>query len=268
MIGRILDLPAGAGERMTWSSEDSDNEDVKARRRRQRARVAALSEETLDGDEAPAPAPAQAHAQAHAQAAPAPAPAPAPARGCSRLQACGWRDVWRCRNRVRDEGEAHDVVCMHLTLSTSGADSTDVELMRAEFADVRLHNTDAHCGFNKPKLNGLLFGRSERPGTPAGVIGLIAGALAESEHVYMLVSDADDGDAARFVAHATVERLKHAPATNALGLQIRRVMQHDSLGGLKPGRQGLADLLARFSLATSEIDERRRVDDYVAAHGL
>jgi len=263
MIRRILDLPAGAGEKMTWSSEDSDNEEVQARRKKQRARFAALSEETLDGAEAEAEP-----AALNTAVAPGPAPAPAP-RACSRLQACGWRDVWRCRNRVRDAEEGCPATFFHLTLSTSGADKTDCKYwMRAEFADVRLNNTDAHCGFDKTKIRGLLFETGGRPETPAGLVGIIADALADNEQVHMLVSDADDGDAARFVAHAAVERLKHAPATNAIGLDIRRAMQRDALGGMKPTRQGLADLLARFSLAINEVDERRRVNDYLEAHGL
>jgi len=255
MIRSILDLPAGAGEQMTWSSEDSDNEEVRARTRARRAlapaRVAALTEETLEG----------------LPAAPIPAPAPAP-RAPSRVQACGWRDVYRCRNRVADhlgtdpEDEARIV---QVSLSQSGADGCQVKtVMRPSMINVA-QCEDAHGGLTQPEFALLFFSsKNACPGLEAddsvGLVGIVA-QLVATDCLYVIITDAADGDVARFLAHAAVMRIKRKD--EALGVQIRRTMQYDDLGGQKPARSGLAALLARLAPAANELDERRRVRAYL-----
>ena len=255
MIKRILDLPPGSGETMTWSSEDSDNEQVQARRRLAKEHTSGLSVE---------------HALADAVAdSTLDALKPAPAkRACSRIQACGWRDVYRCQNRIADQLQANpadDLRAVHVSLSSSGADACDIKnVLRVTGIDIDGKHEDDHCGLGREQFESLFFTQIE-PTEPVGIVGVFANFIVDNPETYVLFSDAGDGDAARFLAHAAVMRIKRYNDT--LGVQLRRAMQYDDLGGRRPARSGLCDLLARFGVAVNEIDERRRVRAYLKCLG-
>jgi hypothetical protein len=154
---------------------------------------------------------------------------------------------------------------LHVSLSSSGADSCGIKnAIRVAGIDIDGKNEDSHCGLGSEQFESLFFAQIQ-PTDPVGLVGLFANYIVDNPQAYVLFSDAGDGDAARFLAHAAVMRIKRY--NEALGVQLRRAMQYDDLGGRRPARSGLCDLLARFGVAVNEIDERRRVRAYLECLG-
>jgi len=204
-----------------------------------------------------------------------------PTRSVPRLQAVGEEQLSRAYHRIDDRKESVRVVVV--TLDPDGGkdpiDNPDVEWempavgvlngRRTLYCAGSGYDDDPFAGMTADELRGVFVRNVEDAGVADDVLDHLV-KIGEPVN-FVIVVDGGDGDAARLVAHAAVQKAERRlgegamhPSGRIFLEQLKREMRADSLGyAQQPTRPRLRDLLQRTKRAGSATAERTAVRGFI-----